>query len=90
MSNNKYAKKKPDQKLNQAILTKPSEDFLEIELSRSMRLVDCSEGKTILNKYSSVLWNKAKQQNQSAAVFALSQSSFTHEYYLTFDLGEVF
>jgi len=58
---NKSNKKKFEPKSNQIVQTKGGEDFIELELSKSMRLVDCSEGKTILTKYSGVLWNKFKQ-----------------------------
>jgi hypothetical protein len=63
---NKSSKKKNNTSLtnplnpNQSDQTKAVEDFVEIELSKSMRLVDCSEGKTVLTKYSGVLWNRAK------------------------------
>lgn len=40
--------------------TKAVEEFVEIELSKSMRLVDCSEGPAVIGKYSGVLWNKTK------------------------------
>jgi hypothetical protein len=63
---NKSSKKKNNTSLtnplnlNQSDQTKAVEDFVEIELSKSMRLMDCSEGKTVLPKYSGVLWNRAK------------------------------
>ena len=58
---NKSNKKKLEPKSAQIVQTKGGEDFIELELSKSMRLVDCSEGKTILTKYSGVIWNKFKQ-----------------------------